>query len=135
MPPAETDLASMLRGLRPVLHPGIYVYCVLPPGHSLTDLPAIGTYHEPEGVTVILEEQAARERGLSPLFRAAWITLGVSSDLQAIGLTAAVAGALAAAGIACNVVAAVHHDHLLVPADRGADALAVLNGLQGGARS
>ena len=44
--------------------------------------------------------------------------LQVHSALDGVGLTAAVAGALAAAGIACNVIAAFHHDHLFVPAAR-----------------
>jgi hypothetical protein len=45
-------------------------------------------------------------------------------------LTAAVSRVLAEAGISCNVVAAVHHDHLFVPAEQGAAALALLEGMQ-----
>ena len=52
--------------------------------------------------------------------RFAWITLGVESPLTAVGLTAAVSTALAEAGIACNVVAAMRHDHVFVPFDRAA---------------
>jgi hypothetical protein len=55
--------------------------------------------------------------------------LGVESDLAAVGLLAAVTGALAAAGISGNVVSAIHHDHLFVPVDRGPDAVAVLERL------
>jgi uncharacterized protein len=93
-------------------------------------VPALGTFREPEGVPAIVEERAAEALGLRPVFRAAWITLTADSDLQAVGLTAAEALALAEAGIACNVVAAAHHDHLFVPAERGEDALAVLAALQ-----
>lgn len=64
------------------------------------------------------------------LFRAAWITLTVHSDLQAVGLTAAVATSLADAGISCNVVAAAHHDHLFVPVESAGLAIAVLQALQ-----
>jgi hypothetical protein len=64
------------------------------------------------------------------MFRAAWITLTVHSDLHAVGLTAAVADALAGKRISCNVVAAAHHDHLFVPVDEGAAALAALRDLQ-----
>jgi hypothetical protein len=67
-------------------------------------------------------------------FRAAWITLSVYSDLHAVGLTAAVAAALASEGISCNVVAALRHDHLFVPVDRADDALTVLERLQAEAR-
>ena len=52
------------------------------------------------------------------------------SDLAAVGLTAAFSRALGDAGIACNVIAGVHHDHLIVPAERAGDALAALRALQ-----
>ena len=60
------------------------------------------------------------------LFRAAWITLSVHSDLEAVGLTAAFASALGADGISCNVVAASCHDHIFVPVEAGEPAMAAL---------
>ena len=54
------------------------------------------------------------------------------SALDAVGLTAAVSTALADADLSCNVIASYHHDHLLVPADRGAEAIAVLSDLSRG---
>lgn len=54
------------------------------------------------------------------------ITLTVHSALDGVGLTSAVAGALAERGIACNVVAGFHHDHLFVPWERRHEALAAL---------
>ena len=50
--------------------------------------------------------------------------------LNDVGFTAAFARALADAGISCNVVAAVHHDRLFVPVDRGTAAVDVLRRLQ-----
>jgi hypothetical protein len=126
MAPPVSDLPTLLRSLRPVLHPGTFAFCVLPPGR---DVPALMTIREAEGVTAVLAESDAAALGLAPVFRAAWITLTVHSDLAAVGLTAAVAAALAGEGIACNVVAGVHHDHLFVPFERGQDALAVLTKL------
>jgi hypothetical protein len=58
------------------------------------------------------------------------ITLTVPSALDGVGLTAAVATALADAGIPCNVVAAFHHDHLFVPAAMAKRAVRVLLDLQ-----
>ena len=55
------------------------------------------------------------------------------SALEAVGLTAEVARVLTDAGIPCNIVAALHHDHLFVPADRAAAALRALRDLSGGA--
>ena len=60
------------------------------------------------------------------------ITLCVHSSLAAVGLTAKVATALAARGIAANVVAGYHHDHLFVPWDRRQQALAALLDLAAG---
>jgi hypothetical protein len=62
-------------------------------------------------------------------FVAAWITLQVRSALDGVGLTAAASRRLGEHGISCNVIAGYHHDHLLVPEDRVADALAALEDL------
>src|SRR5687768_10045052 len=118
--------------LLPVLRPGVYAFCALPPDRPV-NFPVVGTFREDEGLTVIVEEAVALAHGLDVAFRAAWVTLGVNSDLHAVGLTAMVARALADAGIACNVVAAVHHDHLFVPWERGEAALRVLEELQAAA--
>ena len=89
---------------------------------------AIGTFREEEGVTAIVPSALADQLGIEgPDF--ARITLMVHSDLEGVGLTAAVSGALADAGIACNMVAAFHHDHAFVPAARGEEALSMLRGL------
>ena len=97
--------------------------------------PVLGTFRESEGLSVILPEADARELGWPILFSAAWITLTVYSDLQFVGLTAAVSSALADANISCNVVAGVHHDHLFVPAARGDEAMVVLKTLMASARA
>ncbi len=119
--------------MQPVLNPGVYVFAVAGPGADLAALDPLGSFREAEGLTLIVEEARAIAAGLSPRFRAAWITLRVHSDLQAVGFTAAVSSALGAAGISCNIVAAIFHDHLFVPVERGADALDVLVRLQQGA--
>lgn len=126
----ERDLGRLLAGLAPERVPGVWVFAVArdgaaPPG-------AVVTLREPEGLTVVLAEAEAAAQGLAPRFRAAWIALGVQSDLAAVGLTAAVAGALARAGIACNVIAGVHHDHLFVPVEAAGTALACLGALSRG---
>jgi uncharacterized protein len=127
--PGKSDLDTLLRNLRPELRPGVFAFCSWPRDRPLADLPAMGTFREAEGMTVIVEERVAAERGLACLYRAAWITLGVHSDLHAVGLLAAATRALADAGISVNVVSAVHHDHLFVPVERTAEAMAVLESL------
>jgi len=68
-------------------------------------------------------------RGIPAEGEWARISLTVHSALAAVGLTAAVATALAREGIPANVVAGYFHDHLFVPWDRRAAALAALRGL------
>ncbi len=75
---------------------------------------------EAEGWTIILPD---------PEGDWARISLSVHSDLAAVGLTAAISGALAAAGIAANVVAGLNHDHILVPWARRQEALDILGSL------
>jgi hypothetical protein len=125
-----TNLAELLQTLQPTRHEGVYVFASVPPNTDIGSLEPIATFREVEGLTLIVEEHRARQAGLPVVFRAAWITLTVHSGLQAVGLTAAVASALAQASISCNVVAAAFHDHLFVPAESGDEALAVLQRLQ-----
>ena len=124
------DLKTLLTHLQPVLNPGRYVFVALPPGIALDVGHIVASVHEPEGLSVILAEQTALDLGLPVAFTAAWITLTVHSDLAAVGLTAAVAQALAQAEISCNVVAGVHHDHLFVPVEQAERAMEVLRALQ-----
>ena len=125
-----TNLAELLQSLRPALNEGVYVFASVLPNTDVSALEPVATFREAEGLTLIVEEERALKAGLPVLFRAAWITLTVHSDLQAVGLTAAVASALAQAHISCNVVAAAFHDHLFVPVESGDEALAVLQRLQ-----
>ena len=125
-----TDITVLLRSMHPTLHPGVYVYAVLPLDADPSPLAPLGTFREAEGLTVIVPEEVALRAGLTILFRSAWITLTVHSDLQAVGLTAAFAAALAQADIPCNVVAGAFHDHLFVPVETGPAALAALVALQ-----
>jgi hypothetical protein len=125
-----SDLAVLLASLQPELHPGTWAWCALPAGTPIDGADAVATVREAEGLTVVVEQAQALARGWDVVFRSAWITLRVHSDLAAVGLTAAFARALGDAGIACNVIAGAHHDHLFVPVARAADAMAALQALQ-----
>jgi hypothetical protein len=122
----ETDPTALVAGMRPQLREGEFFFCVLRTPGELPPGVALGTFAEDEGITAIVpraDAQRAGLRGAGP-FRA--ITLAVHSSLAAVGFTAIVSRALADAGIPANIVAAFHHDHLFVPADRAADAMRVL---------
>lgn len=103
--------------MAPELESGQFVFCAIPTEQSERVFgAAIGTFREQEGWSAILLANDARNFGLKSdqLFR--MIRLGVDSALDGVGLTAAVSTALAEIGVACNVVAALHHDYLFVPA-------------------
>lgn len=118
--------------MKPVLNEGVWVFSVLSQDADLSLLSAVATFREKEGITVVVDEEGARQRGMKVLFRAAWITISVHSDLHAVGLTAAFSGALAEAGVSCNVMAGAFHDHLFVPVEMAQKALSVLWELQKG---
>ncbi|NGO06570.1 ACT domain-containing protein [Streptomyces sp. HC44] len=126
---AERDLARLLGDLRPALHPGRYVFTTVPAGTAPPGLAPVVTVAEDEGLTLVVPQGNADAARLSYDYVAAWITLRVHSALDAVGLTAAVARALADAGLSCNVVAGFHHDHLFVPYERAAEAVALLERL------
>ena len=132
---ATRDLHALLVGLRPALAPGAYAFLALPDGVAVDPAKIVASVREPEGLSLIVPEDVAHALGLPIVFRAAWITLTVQSDLAAVGLTAAVSRALADAGIGCNVVAGVHHDHLFVPFDAAQAAMDVLRVLSQSARA
>lgn len=130
MTSAISNLNQLLQSITPTLKQGVYAYCLVPHGSDVQAFAPVVTVVEDEGVSLIVSEEVAQAAGVEILFRAAWITLTVHSDLQAVGLTAAFSNALARAGISCNVVAGVFHDHIFVPVELGQRALEVLLDLQ-----
>ncbi|MGQ7830870.1 ACT domain-containing protein [Altererythrobacter sp. Z27] len=126
---AVSGREDMLAQMAPRLDPVRYCFMVVTPSTAPQALgAAIGTFREDEGVTAIVPEDVARELGEEgPAF--ARITLMVHSSLTGFGLTAAVASTLAEHGIACNMIAAYHHDHLFLPVAEAKRALALLSDL------
>lgn len=125
-----SDLDTLLARMQPVLAPGCHAFVSVPEGVAIDPAAVLASVREPEGLSVVIPEAQALALGLPVAFTAAWITLTVHSDLAAVGLTAAVSTALARAGIGCNVIAGVHHDHLFVPVAQAAQAMAALQALQ-----
>ena len=122
------DLAELLRRMEPELHDTPY-------GFGLTQdaawVPgAFAVMVEDEGVTVVATEAVLTAAGIAHQPGWARISLKVHSDLQAVGLTAAISAALTAQGISANVVAGYHHDHFFVQWARRYDAMAALGALR-----
>lgn len=125
----EKNLQNLLRTMSPYLNEGEYVFALAPDGKVPPGTNPVATVREAEGLTLVLSRDEADRENLSYDYVAAWITLRVHSALEAVGLTAAFATALASAGLSCNVVAGVHHDHVFVPRDEASRALTVLSEL------
>jgi hypothetical protein len=125
----ETHLSVLLKTMRPELNEGDFVFCTMPNNEPVNTADIIGSFREKEAVTIILSKQEADNRQLSYHYIAAWITLTVHSSLDAVGLTAAFAKALAEAGISCNVIAAYYHDHIFVAKKDAQRAMEVLRKL------
>ncbi len=128
----ETSLATLLRSMSPQLNDGEYVFCSVTDPSLLQGCEVLGSFREHEGLTVIVRREQAEHLGLGFDYVAAWITLQVHSALQAVGLTAAFAGALGRAGISCNVIAGYYHDHLFVGQEDAGRAMQVLQQLAAG---
>ena len=126
------DGRAMIAAMTPVLAPGEFVFCTSPDAERIAKAQplALGSFHEREGVSLILERAAAEGLGFDVSLPMRRIELQVHSALDGVGLTAGVAAALAADGIPCNVVAAFHHDHVFVPSQTAERALAALQQLQ-----
>ena len=130
---ASRDLAHLLAVMRPELDPRELVFAT-GSFDTLAELSRSGTvplatFAETEGYSMVLERSAATRAGLPYVYPCRLITLTVHSSLDAIGFVSAITSALAAAGISVNPISAYHHDHLLVPVDRAAEAMAVLERL------
>jgi len=130
--PSEKDLNTLLSSLSPELLPEPYVFCTVKGVYGdFAPLSPLASFIEREGMTLILTRQTAQSVNLpfTSVFRA--ITLTVHSSLDAVGLTAAVSGILAANGISANVVAAYYHDHIFVPETKADKAMELLQTIGG----
>ena len=127
----EVDLQKLIKGMKPELNKGEYVYCLADSKEYAAALDPLCYFLENEGVTLILPREKADVMNIPYAMTFAWITLTVHSSLEAVGLTAAVSKALTEANVSCNVVAAFYHDHIFVPmkdAERAMDVLQKLTG-------
>ena len=123
----ETDLATLIRSMQPVLRPEVYVFVTLPPGEPApAKLSPVMTLRDEEGMTLIVPRHEAEAACVAGAFPCRIITLNVHSSLEAVGFLATVAARLAAGGISANAVSAFYHDHLFVPVERAEEAVNIL---------
>jgi len=128
--PGETDLAALLRDLKPMLAEEEHGFANIPIGAGWPQgLVPVATFAETEGASVIALASILEGIGIDHERGWAKITIGANSALSAVGLTAKIASALAETGISANIVAAYHHDHVFVPWARRDDAMMVLENI------
>jgi uncharacterized protein len=125
-----SDLTTLIASMSPRLNCGVFAFISVDGEHKQAWENVVAAIREPEGLSLVVPLEVAERLGASIHFRAAWITLTVHSDLQAVGLTAAFSRALADVGISGNVVAGAYHDHIFVPHEQASEAMAVLVSLQ-----
>ena len=131
---ASSDLSTLLQTLHVKQHEGVWRFETIPAEQATwADLISLRSardiamlFMEDEGPTLILkaEEDTPEDN------RWHWLELAVFSDLHAVGFIAAVAKALASAGVPCNTVAGFHHDHVFVPIGKTSEALAAIEALK-----
>jgi hypothetical protein len=129
---AETDLHAMLPKLRAVQRPGRFaIVGPLSAGKlasaQLSELEAVVL--EDEGWTAVARTELCEKIDWPVGLVFAWLTLDVHSSLSSVGLTAKVTAALAEIDVPANMIAAYHHDHILVPLPEAEKAIACIERL------
>ena len=123
------NLTDLLSNLTPTLDPQTFAFAFTENLSKEWISNTFSVIREKEGWTIIMPEDRLPPKLIPSAIVMRKITLMVISDLEAVGLTAAVATALATHGISCNVIAAYYHDHLFVPPHHAEKALQILKQL------
>src|SRR3954463_4134328 len=124
------DLQTILSTLEPSLSETEFAFGTIPDRGECVEIEGIiATFLEEEGLSVVAPAEALARAGIPHSAGWAKISLKVHSSLSSIGLTAALASALAGKGVSANVVAAYYHDHLFVTWAKREQALAILSAL------
>ncbi len=113
--------------MKPTLNLGDYIFCTTKDAKNIDLVDIVLFFKEEEWYTFVLEQGVADKMQLEYFFVSSWITLTVHSSLEAVGLTAAFANALADKNISCNVVAGYFHDHIFVDKKDTQTAMQVLD--------
>jgi len=124
----ELNLDTLLKSMNPELAEDPYVFAQFV-NEILPGINYWALIKEDEGTTAILTVNEARRLGMEIHNTYGRITLKIHSSLDAVGLTAAIATALAKRSISANVVAGYYHDHFFVPSEKADEALEVLKEL------
>lgn len=109
---------SMNKSLKPHLNTGKYVFVQLKRISEIDKDEIVCFLNEGETLSVILNEEYAKDNNLLYESINAWITLKINSSLDSVGLTSLFSKALADLKISCNVISGYKHDHIFVNYDK-----------------
>ena len=86
----ELELATLLQGMTPVIHPDVLVFLHLTnadnPPAEIRDK-AVFTFREQEGNTYVVDRELVERLGYQYEFPCRRVTLNIHSSLQAVGST------------------------------------------------
>lgn len=126
------DLKQLLVSIEPVLAKEEYIFCSFQniSVEEIVSLNPVCTFHEKEGITLIITTQKAISNNID--FESVYklISLNIHSSLDAVGLTAAISTKLASKNISANIVAAYYHDHIFVQKEKSEEAMNTILELQ-----
>jgi uncharacterized protein len=131
-------LHTYLKDLKPILGDEQYVFISVPYNllekttETLSQLMMVSLsfFREKEGASFVVSQQNIDKLPIQTshvstgLYRC--ITLNVYSDLESVGLTAAVTKRLTDMDVSANVIAGYFHDHILIPSSDAEKALLAL---------
>ncbi|MBK8518730.1 MAG: ACT domain-containing protein [Saprospiraceae bacterium] len=125
-----SELENLISNMNPILNDADYVFCAVSDISGIDLNSIVMQFKEKEGLTLIISKSEADKLGLVYEYVASWITLSVQSQLTAVGFTSAFSKVLSDQNISCNVVAALHHDHIFVNKSDAARAMEALRKFQ-----
>ncbi|MEC8611474.1 MAG: ACT domain-containing protein [Bacteroidota bacterium] len=116
--------------LKPQINQGEYVFVLIDEIDKINQDDILCSFKENGKYSLIVKKEYADKYNLSYDFIAAWISLGLNSSLDSVGLTYKFSRALAEQKISCNVIAGYNHDHIFVKYNNKEKAFKILNELK-----
>ena len=100
--------------LKPQINQGEYVFVLIDEIDKINQDNILCSFKENGKYSLIVEKEYADKHNLSYDFIAAWISLGLNSSLDSVGLTSKFSRAHEKKKISCNVIAGYNNDHIFV---------------------
>tara|TARA_B100001109_G_C18827587_1_gene457819 strand:+ start:606 stop:971 length:366 start_codon:yes stop_codon:yes gene_type:complete len=120
----------MKKFLEPSINNGKYVFVLIEDLYKINQDDILCSFKENNKYSLIMKKEDADRYSLSYSFIAAWISLGLNSSLDSVGLTYIISKALTQHKISCNVIAGYNHDHIFVNYKDREKAYKILNELK-----